>query len=163
MGQTTGSNYFAAHGWRVLATLGLLACGAATHGATIENDVFWKDKAGHPIFSQGGGILKVNDTYYWYGINYRGAATYASNGTTGGPGFRSVTCYSSSDLAHWKFEGDALAPDQVGRGWFGRLGVVYHAKTRKYVMIAQGNGPGRGGHGEYFAVSDTPTGHLQVQ
>jgi hypothetical protein len=146
-------------GWRTLAVVGLLACAATARGATIENDVFWKDTAGHFIFSQGGGMLKVNDTYYWYGVNYPGAATYAEGGAAGaGMGFRSVTCYSSTDLAHWKFESDALARDQVGGGWFGRLGVVYHAKTKKYVMIAQGNGPNRRGSGQYFATSDTPTG-----
>ena len=37
-------------------------------------------------------------------------------------------------------------------GWFGRLGVVYHAATRKYVLVAQGGG------GLYFATSDTPNG-----
>jgi hypothetical protein len=147
-----------ARGWGVWAALALLACGATTRGATIENDVFWKDTDGHLICSQGGGMLKVNDIYYWYGVNYPGAAVYADNANTGpGMGFRSVTCYSSTDLAHWKFEGDALARDQVGRGWFGRLGVVHHAKTKKYVLIAQGSGPG-GGSGQYFATSDTPTG-----
>jgi hypothetical protein len=145
--------------WPIFAALGLLTSGPASRGAVIENDVFWKDTAGHLICSQGGGVLKVNDTYYWYGVNYPGAAAYAGDGATGpGMGFRSVTCYSSADLAHWKFEGDALARDQVGGGWFGRLGVVYHAKTKKYVMIAQGNAPSRGGSGQYFATSDTPTG-----
>ena len=37
-------------------------------------------------------------------------------------------------------------------GWFGRLGVVYHSATRKYVLVAQGGG------GLYFATSDTPNG-----
>ncbi len=151
-------NPVASRWWR-LAVVGLLAGGASALGATIDNDTFWKDTAGHLICSQGGGMLKVNGTYYWYGVNYPGAATYAGSSATGpGFGFRSVTCYSSTDLAHWKFEGDALARDQVGGGWFGRLGVVYNAKTRKYVMIAQGNGPRRGGSGEYFATSDTPAG-----
>jgi hypothetical protein len=160
MSNNASSKHQAAGGWHVLAALGLLACGASAHGRTIENDVFWKDTGGRPIFSQGGGMIKVKDTYYWYGVNYPGAATYLNNGTAGsGLGFRSVTCYSSTDLANWKFEGDALARDQVGGGWFGRLGVVYNAKTKKYVMIAQGSGPGRGGGmGEYFATSDTPIG-----
>ncbi|HET6707363.1 hypothetical protein [Amycolatopsis sp.] len=43
---------------------------------TIQNDVFWKDTAGNPIYSQGGGVLKVGNTYYWYGAKYNGAVTY---------------------------------------------------------------------------------------
>ncbi|MGC4070859.1 MAG: family 43 glycosylhydrolase [Polyangiaceae bacterium] len=39
-------------------------------------------------------------------------------------------------------------------GWFGRLGVVYNANTKKYVMVAQGAG------GLFFAKSDTPTGNF---
>ena len=163
-----------------ISIIALLACGWAARAGIIQNDVFWKDQSGNPIFSQGGGILKVGDTYYWYGVNYGRAATYAADPgsqSRGRAGFQSVSCYSSTDLAHWKFEGAALAQDQVGRGWFGRLGVVYNANTKKYVLVAQGGSPqaqggsspvqsgsspaqGRpqGMHGEYFATSDTPTG-----
>jgi hypothetical protein len=147
--------------WRaalVVAVL-LVFAGSAAAG-TIENETFWKDTAGNFIFSQGGGMIQVGDTFYWYGANYNNAAVYAANpgpGSVGNATFKSVTCYSSSDLAHWKFEGDALARDQVGRGWFGRLGVAFNRKTKKYVMVAQGAGPD-GNAGEYFATSDSPTG-----
>jgi hypothetical protein len=127
------------------------AAGAVSGGALIVNDRFWKDTSGTPIYSQGGGVLKVGDTYYWYGVKYRGAVTYAANprAKNDDTTFVSVTAYSSKDLATWKFEGDVLSGET---GWFGRLGVVHHAGTKKYVLIAQGGG------GLYFATSDTPTG-----
>ena len=45
----------------------------------IVNDIFWKDTNGNNIYSQGGGIFKFGDTYYWYGVHYQGADTYAAN------------------------------------------------------------------------------------
>ena len=172
----------------IVAMLGVLMCAGSVNAGTITNDTFWKDTSGNLLRSQGGGILKVGDIYYWYGINYGRSTTYAANpsalepipmrtpvpspapGATPGPspsprvfggfnrsGFQSVTCYSSKDLVNWKFEGDALSRDQVGGGWFGRMGVVYSAKTKMYVMVAQGTSPQRA-HGEYFATSPTPTG-----
>ncbi len=125
---------------------------AAVDGSTIENDRFWLDTSGTPIYSQGGGMLQVGDTYYWYGVKYGGAVTYAANphGKVSDTSFQGVTTYSSKDLVHWKLE----ATDKLANagGWFGRLGVAYNAKTKKYVLAAQGGG------GLYFATSDRPTG-----
>jgi hypothetical protein len=121
-------------------------------GATIINDRFWEDTTGTPIYSQGGGVLQVGDTYYWYGVKYGGAVTYAADpsGKNDDISFQGITTYSSKDLVNWKLE----ATDKPGNtgGWFGRLGVVYHAGTNKYVLAAQGGG------GLYFATSDKPNG-----
>jgi hypothetical protein len=121
-------------------------------GATIINDRFWLDTDGTPIYSQGGGVLQVGDTYYWYGVKYRGAVTYAANpdGKNGDIAFEGITTYSSKDLVSWKLE--ATDKPQNTGGWFGRLGVAYHAATKKYVLAAQGGG------GLYFATSDRPNG-----
>ena len=127
--------------------------GSAGGGAVIVNDTFWKDSAGTFIYSQGGGALRVGDTYYWYGVDYGGAATYAadpSKGKNSDESFNGITAYSSTDLANWKLE-TTSRPANTG-GWFGRLGVVYNATTKKYVLVAQGGG------GLYFATSDTPSG-----
>ena len=43
----------------------------------IVNDRFWRDTNGNFIYSQGGGIFKFGNTYYWYGVHYNGAETYA--------------------------------------------------------------------------------------
>ena len=137
--------------------------GAATTGALIHNDVFWKDTSGTPIYSQGGGVFSFNGTYYWYGVKYNGAVTYAANtkknsDTT----FVAITCYSSTDLVTWKHENDVLTTASLGANvdsgtWIGRLGVVYNATTKKYVLISQYQG-GPAGTGELFATSDTPAG-----
>ena len=128
------------------------AGGATSPGATIVNDTFWKDTAGNFIYSQGGGALRVGDTYYWYGVKYAGAVTYAANptGKNSSTGFQGITTYSSTDLVNWKLE-TVSKPANTG-GWFGRLGVVYHAATKKYVLVAQGGG------GLYFATADAPGG-----
>jgi hypothetical protein len=125
--------------------------GPGTGAATIVNDTFWKDTSGTPIYSQGGGVLQVGDTYYWYGVRYRGAPAYVidqkDNDDTA---FEGITTYSSKDLVHWTLEATDK-PTNTG-GWFGRLGVAYNANTKKYVLVAQGGG------GLFFATSDKPSG-----
>ena len=120
----------------------------STGGATIVNDTFWKDTSGKNIYSQGGGVLRVADTYYWYGVRYSNDASYATGTATSVS--QAITTYSSKDLVNWKPE-TVSTPANMG-GWFGRLGVVYHAATKKYVLVAQGGG------GLYFATSDSPAG-----
>ena len=116
-------------------------------GAVIVNDTFWKDTTGQNIYSQGGGALRVGDTYYWYGVRYGNDASYAGDPMSSS---QAITTYSSTDLVHWKPE-TVSKPANMG-GWFGRLGVVYNATTKKYVLGAQGGG------GLYFATSDAPGG-----
>jgi hypothetical protein len=130
------------------------AGGSASTGALIINDRFWKDTSGTPIYSQGGGVLQVGSTFYWYGVNYGGAATYAAapTGKNGDTSFVGVTIYSSTDLTTWKLEN--TVPFSNAGAWFGRLGVVYNATTKKYVLVAQGGG------GLFFATSSTPTGNF---
>jgi hypothetical protein len=156
------------------AGAGLGASGGASGGGTgtlIQNDVFWKDTSGNPIYSQGGGVLKVGDTYYWYGVKYNGAPSYVTSlHENSDTSFNAVTVYSSSDLATWKFENEVLSADAsgteiAGSSWIGRLGVAYNANTRKFVLVSQYQGSA--GTGELFATSDTPTGtftfdHLQA-
>ena len=138
--------------------------GTASGGVLIRNDLFWKDVAGNPIYSQGGGVLKAGNTYYWYGVKYNGAVTYAAN-----PGslnsdttFVAVTIYSSTDLGTWKFENNALtAASLTAAGadpsnWIGRVGAAYNATTKKYVLNGQyGGTPDTA---QFFATSSTPNG-----
>ncbi|MFC5462811.1 family 43 glycosylhydrolase [Massilia niabensis] len=145
---------------------------AAAGGQTIRNGIFWKDTAGTPIFSQGGGMLKVGDKHYWYGVKYAEAVSYANapnpaTAARASPHFAAVTAYSSMDLVNWTFEGEVMKAGQPGKladanAWVGRMGVVYNARTRKYVLLTQ-YGSKSGGAGVLFATSDTPTGPFVVE
>ena len=129
---------------------------------TITNDCFWKDTSGNYIYSQGGGVFKFGDTYYWYGVHYSGAETYAKNpsGKNSDTAFKSVTCYSSKDLVNWKFENDVLTTNTKDFGWaywVGRLGVAYCPQSKRYVLCTQYN------DSCLFASCDTPTGNFKVE
>jgi Beta-xylosidase len=138
------------------------ATSVSASSQTLNNDVFWKDTSNNPIYSQGGNILKVGSTYYWYGVKYNGAVTYYNNPSSknGDTSFAAVTCYSSTDLVHWKFEGNVITGATDGStwdpSWLGRLGVVYNSNTQQYVLLTQYSGPA--GSGIAFATSSTPTG-----
>ena len=81
-----------------------------------------------------------------------------------GARFNSVTCYSSTDLVNWTFEGDVLTGEDAsqnrerpGWGWLGRLGVAYVEEAGQYVLIIQK------GNGVLFTVADRPTGPFKWQ
>ena len=97
----------------------------------------WLDDRGQLIQAHGGGILRLKDTYYWFGED---------RSQTNDPDKRYVACYSSRDLAHWKFRNQVVAiadPENLGPKWIlERPKVFYNAKTRKFVMYAHLDGPG---------------------
>lgn len=130
---------------------------------TITNDRFYKDTDGNNIYSQGGGIFKFGDKYYWYGIKYAEGPVYAANpenGAAGNAAFEAFTCYSSTDLVNWEFEGYPMTRETEGMkeaGWVGRMGVAYNENTKKYVLISQ-YAPGI-----MFATSDTPEGPYKFE
>lgn len=132
----------------------------------IKNDIFWNTVHGQPVYSQGGGIFKFKDEstgvnkYYWYGVQYEEADIYRNNPTITQPKatFKSVTCYSSTDLVNWKSEGDVLTKDSVnkeGRTWLGRLGVAYIKEINKYAMFVQH------GNGVLITLANSPTGNFK--
>ncbi len=142
---------------------GMFLCTAVGSASpqTIRNDQFWKDESGNPIYSQGGGVCKFGSTWYWYGVHYTGAEEYFAHPTARNSDtqFVAVTCYSSTDLVNWKFEGNVLDSSSAslpGTGWLGRLGVAYNAPTQKYVLVTEYSGTH--GAGELFATSSTPNG-----
>ncbi|NQX13326.1 FIVAR domain-containing protein [Microbacteriaceae bacterium VKM Ac-2855] len=135
--------------------------------ATVENNRFWLDTAGNPIFSQGGGIFRFGDRYYWYGVQYTGSQLYYDNPTraytrAGEGDFVAVTAYSSENLVDWTFENNVAtrdtalhipaSKDVVGTYfsdmktladsvWIGRLGVAYNEQTGRYVLLTQFENP----------------------
>lgn len=152
--------------WLICAVAGAMAPDAGAAESTIRNGAFWRDSFGTPIYSQGGGMLKVGDTWYWYGAKYAEAVSYAQAPTpkpnSANPTFIAVTAYSSTDLVNWKSEGEVLKAGSAGKmfdqpGWVGRLGVVHNKRTGKYVLLTQYSSRDKGS-GVLFATSDAPTG-----
>src|SRR5207248_2845396 len=83
------------------AVVGLAALPASAAEVTISPGTAWKDTAGQPIQAHGGGMIKVGATWYWFGEDKTGESQ--DNAV-----FRNVPCYSSTDLAHWKFVANVL-------------------------------------------------------
>ncbi|MGH9600569.1 MAG: family 43 glycosylhydrolase [Terracidiphilus sp.] len=113
------------------------AAAADRHAAIIRPGAVWLDNRGVEIQAHGGGILLYRKTYYWFGED---------RSRTNDPAKRYVACYSSKDLAHWKFRGQVLAienPENLGRGAIlERPKVYYNSKTNKFVMYMHLDGPG---------------------
>jgi Glycosyl hydrolases family 43/Carbohydrate binding module (family 6) len=146
-----------------VALLALLVSPA--HAGVITNDTFWKDTSGNNIYSQGGGVFKFGNTYYWYGVKYAGAVAYAADpfGKKEDTTFQAVTCYSSTDLVNWKFENNIVTSSTPGLGgptWFGRLGVFFNASTSRYVLVSQYFGGL--GQGNIYFTGTSPTGNFSV-
>jgi hypothetical protein len=115
---------------KYLAALGLLAAvGVWAASQTIKPGEIWLDNRGQHIQAHGGGLLKIGDTYYWFG----------EDRTQGlDPDKKFVSCYSSKDLVNWTFRNQVLKqsdPENLGRRFvIERPKVFYNAKTKKYVM-----------------------------
>jgi hypothetical protein len=133
---------------------------AAAPPDQIKPGAVWLDDRGQQIQAHGGGILKVGDTYYWFGED---------RGTNNQRNLRYVGCYSSQDLTHWKFRNQVIKlgdPENFGRTVvLERPKVFYNDKTKKFVMYMHIDGPLPGGQGGGYAlarvgvaVSDTVDG-----
>jgi hypothetical protein len=89
----------------------------------------WLDDHGQQIQAHGGGILHWNGAYYWFGED-RSQTNDAEK--------RYVACYSSLDLVHWKYRGQAVAladPENLGANWVLERPKVFHnPHTGKFVM-----------------------------
>lgn len=96
---------------------------------TIRPGGVWPDNRGRHVQAHGGGILKWNGTYYWFGEE-------RAQGLD--PAKRYVSCYASKDLAHWTFRRDVLQqadPEGLGPNYvLERPKVFYNARTRQFVM-----------------------------
>lgn len=104
----------------------------------------WKDTRGEPINAHGGGILHENGKYYWFGEIKKGE-TRKVDYITSWEAYRveagGVSCYSSTDLYNWEYEGVALEPNTTDTTSdihtskvIERPKVVYNEKTKTYVM-----------------------------
>ncbi|MGI6218707.1 MAG: glycoside hydrolase family 43 protein [Bacteroidaceae bacterium] len=120
----------------------------------------WLDTSGNPINAHGGGILYHEGRYYWYGEHRpeKGFSTQVG-----------VTCYSSDDLVHWKYESVALpvseeAGSDIERGCImERPKVIYNPKTKKFVLWfhLELKGKGYAAARAGVATADTPQGPFE--
>lgn len=89
----------------------------------------WRDDRGIPIQAHGGGILRYQDAWYWFGED---------RSPSNDPAKRYVACYSSKDLTHWKYHRQVLAiGDPIHHAphfVLERPKVFYNATTKKFVM-----------------------------
>jgi hypothetical protein len=96
---------------------------------TIKPTAVWPDNNGKHVEAHGGGIIKVDKTYYWFGEDRSKAND---------PERRYVACYASEDLVHWTFKNQVIKtadPDNLGKNFvLERPKVFYNKKTKKYVM-----------------------------
>lgn len=93
---------------------------------TIPNGAQFFDTSGNAVHAHGGGILKVDAYYYWFG----------ENRTSDGK-FYAVSCYRSTDLKQWEFRKHVLTQrshSELTVANIERPKVIYNASTGKYVM-----------------------------
>ncbi len=100
----------------------------------IKPGEVWPDNNGVHINAHGGGILKANGKYYWFG-------EHKTPGRKGNRAQVGVQCYSSDDLINWKDKGIALPVVEndpahpIAKGCIlERPKVVYNEKNDNYVM-----------------------------
>jgi hypothetical protein len=114
-----------------LAAVGLAAPAADAADVAVTPGTAWKDTSGNPIQAHAAGMIKVGSTYYWFGEDKTGESK-------GNSPFLNTTCYSSIDLAHWKFEANVLTRQSDGDLGPGRVierpKVIYNKSTQLYVM-----------------------------
>jgi hypothetical protein len=99
--------------------------------ASIHPGDVWLDNRGESIQAHGGGMLRVGNTYYWFGEDRT---------PTNNPAKRYVSCYSSTDLVHWRFRNQILQladPENLGPHWvLERPKVYYNVRSKKFVLYA---------------------------
>lgn len=130
---------------------------------SIQSGQRWYDNNGSAISAYGGNVIKIGDIYYWYGEDNR----LSYDLRTG------VTCYSSTDLYNWTYEGIALSvfdmpsvfyTDAINqtKGRVERPKVIYNESTGKYVMWMHLEMNGHYGLAAAgVAISDNPTGPFE--
>ncbi|WP_256984698.1 MULTISPECIES: AbfB domain-containing protein [Paenibacillus] len=122
---------------------------------TITNGSDWLDTAGNPIQANSGNILKVGNTYYWYGEHAVGGK------------FDSVNVYTSTDLKNWTFSNAILTKDsatELASSKIERPKVIYNASTKQYVLWAHyENGTDYNLGRVAVATSSTPNGKFTYE
>jgi len=159
-----------------MMTLALLvwqAMSFSANAATVNHTEFkpgeiWTDTGGAPINAHGGGILYYDKVYYWYGEIKKGKtwmpeANRSWNGTR--VDVTGISCYSSTDLYNWKYEGNVLpaVKDDPSHELhtskvLERPKVLFNQATNKFVMWMHVDSQDYALSHAGVAISDSPTG-----
>lgn len=145
----------------LVVAVAALALAGRAESVTIYPGQLWTDTDGRVINAHGGGILRHQGVYYWFGEHKSAHSNAALEG---------ITCYSSTNLADWTYCGIALAvTDSVGapleRGCvMERPKVIFCPKTGQFVMYLhlELKGQGYGAAQSAVAVSSTPAGPYRL-
>ena len=106
----------------------------------FDENIEWKDNRGEIINAHDGGIIYVNNTYYWYGLALRPLGFDKTGVNNGAATTIGINLYSSKNLYHWKYEGVILPTSNKGNNplfspmRMERPKIVYNRKTNKYVL-----------------------------
>ena len=137
----------------IATVLALLVGVQAAQAATVDivPGTMWTDTAGNRLQAHGVGIFTVGSTYYMVGEDKVAGST-----------FTAVACYSSTDLAHWTRQANALSRQSSGDLGPNRIverpKVIYNSTTRKYVLWVHIDNTSYNDQRAGVAVSDTPCG-----
>lgn len=122
-------NLFAGFLIQAVLVFGLMVVSGCSTAQTIHPGAVWSDNRDQHVQAHGGGVIMLGNTYYWFGED-RSRDNPLTN--------RYVSCYSSTDLAHWNFRNQVLKlgnVENLQRGWaLERPKVFFNAKSKKYVM-----------------------------
>lgn len=128
------------------------------NNGNLNEYISWYDNAGNIINAHDGGIIHVNDKYYWYGLALRPLST-SKDENNGAATTLGISLYSSKDLHSWNYEGIILSVSQDTNSIlraplrFERPKIVYNKKTNKYIMWFHYVGyPGN--HGQSIGYAD---------
>ncbi|MGW6843310.1 RICIN domain-containing protein [Streptomyces sp. NPDC054958] len=111
----------------LLGGLGGLGTAAASPAPiTVTNATQFTDPTGRPVHAHGGGVIKVEEYYYWFGEDRNPDNS-----------FRYVSAYRSLDLGTWEFRGHVLsqaADPALATANIERPKVMYNRTTEQFVM-----------------------------
>jgi hypothetical protein len=135
----------------------LLLPATEAHAATVSftTGAARTDQNGNTLQLHGLGIIKVGSTWYGFGEDKTGE-------TSSDTSFQDITCYTSTDLANWNYEGQALSRQSSGDLGPSRVverpKVIYNASTGTYVMYMHIDSTNYSEAKVGVATSSTPCG-----
>ncbi|MEU0409353.1 RICIN domain-containing protein [Streptomyces griseorubiginosus] len=135
----------------------LLLPATEAHAATVSftTGAARTDTAGNTLQLHGLGIIKVGSTWYGFGEDKTGE-------TSADTSFQDIPCYTSTDLANWTYQGQALSRQSSGDLGPSRVverpKVIYNASTSTYVMYMHIDSTNYSEAKVGVATSSTPCG-----